>query len=143
MTRLFLASSSPRRRLLLQQAGIPFEHADPAIDDSVLRPGEVTPQQWVVSLAFLKASAGIELLPAPEPDHHYLVLGADTLVVKDGQLIGQPRDADHAHEIVSGLSGGRHQVLTGVAVLDPRRGDRHMFVDCATVSVGEIPGREV
>lgn len=143
MIRLMLASSSPRRRLLLEQAGIPFEYADPGVDDSTLHPGEVTAQQWVASLAFLKASAGIERLPGPAPDDHYLVLGADTLVVQDGALIGQPRDADDAYDIVSRLSNATHQVHTGVALLNPRRGDRHMFVDTATVTVGDIPGREI
>lgn len=143
MPRLFLASTSPRRKLLLTQAGIAFDCADPAIDDGVLVPGEVTPQQWVVSLAFLKASSGIDNLPAREPDEHWLVLGADTLVVQDGELIGQPRDADHAHEIIELLANDSHEVHTGVAILDPRKGDRHLFVDTATVTVGDIPGREI
>ncbi|VAX39051.1 Septum formation protein Maf [hydrothermal vent metagenome] len=143
MPRLFLASTSPRRKLLLEQAGIPFEFTDPAIDDGVLVPGEVTPEQWVASLAFLKASAGIEGLPARDPDEHWLVLGADTLVVQDGELIGQPRDADHAREIIELLACNSHQVHTGVAILDPRKGDRHMFVDSARVTVGDIPGREI
>ncbi len=143
MMRLFLASSSPRRRFLLDQAGVDYQHADPAIDDSTLSPGEVTPQQWVASLAFLKASAGIAQLPEPEPDDQWLVLGADTLVVQDGQLIGQPRDADHAREIIELLANNTHQVHTGVALLDPRKGDRHMFVDTASVTVGDIPGREI
>jgi septum formation protein len=143
MMRLLLASSSPRRRTLLAQAGLPFEWADPAIDDSTLQPGEVTPQQWVASLAFLKASAGIARLPSPAPGDHWLVLGADTLVVQGDQLIGQPRDADHAREILERLANGRHQVHTGVALLDPRKGDRHIFVDTASVTVGDIPGREI
>lgn len=143
MTRLFLASSSPRRRLLLEQAGVPFEHADPGVDDSTLHPGEVTPQQWVASLAFLKASAGIDRLPAPSPADEYLVLGADTLVVQDGELIGQARDADHAYEIIASLANAAHEVHTGVALINPRRGDRHMFVDTARVAVGDIPGREI
>lgn len=143
MTRLFLASSSPRRRLLLEQAGISFDWADPRIDDGGLVPGEVTPPQWVASLAFLKASAGIELLPSPDRDVHWLVLGADTLVVQGGQLIGQPRDADHAREIIASLANNTHQVHTGVALIDPRRGDRHMFVDTGSVVVGDIPGRDI
>jgi septum formation protein len=143
MTRLLLASSSPRRRLLLEQAGFGFAQGDPSVDDGVLVPGEVTPQQWVASLAFLKASAGIELLHELDPDDHWLVLGADTLVVHDGLLVGQPRDGDHAGEIIRALAGGPHEVHTGVAVLDPRRGERYLFVDSATVTVGDIPGREI
>ena len=143
MVRLLLASSSPRRRLLLERAGVPFEAADPAIDDSSLHAGEVTPEQWVASLAFLKASAGIDCVPDPQPDDHYLVLGSDTLVVQGGRLIGQPADAEHARETIEALANNTHQVHTGVALIDLRKGDRHMFVDSATVRVGDIPGREI
>lgn len=143
MTRVLLASSSPRRRLLLERAGVPFAHAHPGVDDARLSPGEVTPEQWVASLAFLKASAGIERLPAADPDEHWLILGADTLVVQGDRLIGQPHDADDAREIVRALADASHLVHTGVALLDPRRGYRHIFVDTAEVTVGPIPEAEI
>jgi septum formation protein len=143
MIRILLASSSPRRRLLLEQAGVAFAHAHPGIDDAPLRPGEVTPEQWVASLAFLKASAGIERLPVDNPSDRWLVLGADTLVVQGERLIGQPADAAEASEIVRALADAEHRVLTGVCVLDPRRGDRHLFVDSASVRVGPLGEREI
>lgn len=143
MTQLLLASSSPRRRILLQEASIPFTASDPGVDDGILNPGEVTPQQWVASLAFLKASAGIDVLPAAHHDEHWLVLGADTLVVKGDKLIGQPRDADHAYLIIRELAECEHHVHTGVTVLDPRRGDRHIFVDSARVTVGHISDEQI
>ncbi|MBK7406210.1 MAG: Maf family protein [Phycisphaerales bacterium] len=138
MTRVFLSSSSPRRRMLLEQAGVPFEWADPGVDDSRLTPGEVTPPQWVASLAFLKASAGLLCLPASEPGLRWVSLGADTLVLKAGDLVGQPRSPGEAGEIIRRLRNGTHHVLTGVAIIDPRTGDRHMLVDKATVHVGDL-----
>lgn len=143
MTQLLLASSSPRRRRLLEEAGLPFEASHPGVDDGALAPGEVSPEQWVASLAFLKAAAGIDVLPASSPDEHWLILGADTLVVQDGQLIGQPRDADHARQTILTLAENSHQVHTGVAILDPRKGHRHIFVDTAEVTVGSIPDPEI
>lgn len=143
MIRLFLASSSPRRRQLLEQAGVPFVWGAPGVDDGLLQPGEVTPPEWVASLAFLKASSGLASLPGGTPGERWVVLGADTLVVKDGELIGQPRDAAHARRIVSRLSGGSHRVLTGIAIIDPVLGERHMLVDRADVRVGELDREEI
>ncbi len=143
MNRVFLASSSPRRRTLLGQAGVPFDWADPGVDDSVLSPGEVTPEQWVASLAFLKASAGIDLLPASGPPVRWVVLGADTMVVKGGRLIGQPRDADDARRIIESLRAGAHEVITGVALIDPRSGERTIFVDSAAVRVGPLSDAQI
>ncbi|MDQ7013999.1 MAG: Maf family protein [Planctomycetota bacterium] len=144
MPNLLLASSSPRRRLLLEEAGFDFVAWSPGIDDGELVPGEVTPEQWVAALAFLKASAGVGLLPAIEPAFaadptgHWLVLGADTLVDQEGELLGQPRDIEQARTTIQTLAGNTHQVHTGVALLDPRTRRRHIFVDSATVAVGEI-----
>lgn len=138
MIRVFLASSSPRRRLLLEQAGVPFDWGDPGVDDSRLTPGEVTPAQWVASLAFLKASAGLESLPIHDRRTRWVVLGADTLVLKDGLLVGQPRTSDEARAIIALLREGSHHVLTGVAIIDPRTGERHLLVDRATVRVGAL-----
>ncbi len=143
MPNLLLASSSPRRRLLLEEAGFDFVAANPPIDDGELVPGEVSPEQWVAALAFLKASVGIELLLAADPAEHWLVLGADTLVEQEGELLGQPRDIDHARTIIQTLAGNTHEVHTGVALLDPRTGQRHIFVDSATVTVGEIAAAEI
>ncbi|HZW08351.1 MAG TPA: Maf family protein [Phycisphaerales bacterium] len=143
MARVMLASSSPRRRLLLQEAGVPFDWADPGVDDGLLARGEVTPAQWVASLAFLKASAGIERLPVGGPNARWIVLGADTLVVKDGELIGQARSADAARRTIERLRNGSHEVLTGVALIDMHSGERRLFVDAASVRVGELTDDQV
>lgn len=143
MPNLLLASSSPRRRHLLDEAGLEFAAADPGVDDGALVPGEVTAEQWVASLAFLKASAGIEFLPAADPAEHWVVLSADTLVEQEGELLGQPRDLDHARATLHSLAGNAHEVHTGVALLDPRTGLRHIFVDSAKVTVGDITAAEI
>jgi septum formation protein len=107
--RLILASASPRRADLLRSAGIDFDviHAD--VDESVL-PGE-TPEQHVRRLADAKARAVLARVGARP------VLGADTVVVVDGQILGKPRDDGDARRMLRLLSGRQHVVMTGVCLL--------------------------
>lgn len=138
MPRLFLASRSPRRRQLLAEHGLEHEAAHPGLDDGELEPGRVSPAAWVASLAYLKAAAGAEALGARVVARGGLVLGADTTVVKDGQIIGQPKGVADAERILRLLSDGEHEVLTGVALLDPATRCRDVFVDRARVRVGRL-----
>ena len=135
---LYLASRSPRRLTLLRDAGLAPRVVDAGVDDSLLAPGAVSPEQWVQALAYLKAAAGLGALGgAPGA----LVLGADTVVVKDRRIIGQPRDGADARATISALAGGRHRVVSGVALLlgDGDRGRRlALFEDAAEVAVGPI-----
>lgn len=131
---VFLASRSPRRRQLLNEAGLSHRFGHPGIEDSELEPGRVSPAQWVAALAYLKARAGMESIQ----NNADVVIGADTACVKDGELIGTPADAVEAERIVRRLSRGRHEVVTGVAVLEPRTGRRELFVDRASVNVGDL-----
>jgi len=131
---VFLASRSPRRRALLNEAGLPHRFGHPGIEDSELEPGRVSPAQWVAALAYLKARAGMESIKRDAD----VVIGADTACMKDGELIGTPADAAEAERIVRRLSRGRHEVVTGVALLEPRTGRRDLFVDRASVSVGDL-----
>ena len=108
---IYLASRSPRRRELLNQLGVSFQVLDLEIDESELS-GE-TPDTLVQRLAVLKAEAGRRLLNNGGAD---LVLGADTIVVHNGEVLGKPRDASHACELLMRLSGGCHRVLSAVAL---------------------------
>lgn len=115
MSTLYLASSSPRRRELLAQIGVPFERVSADIDESVL-PGE-TPEAYVGRLAAAKARAGFARVTTP----HAVVLGADTTVVLDGRILGKPQQCAEATAMLLALSGREHQVLTAVAVYDGSR----------------------
>ena len=143
---MLLASQSPRRRDLLDQYG--FEHLaiDPGVDDGLLAAGEVGPEQWVASLAYFKAAAGLERMRAqgreeggPPP----VVIGADTICVKDGELIGQPQDAADAARIIRLFENDVHEVLTGVAIVSSVTGRRDLFVDKAVVRVGAIGAKRI
>ena len=104
---LILASQSPRRSELLQQAGIPFISCPANVDETVLD-GE-SPESYVKRVAEEKATA-VEAGPAD------IVLGADTVVVIDGQILGKPRDPADALRMLEALSGREHAVLTGICL---------------------------
>ncbi len=107
---LVLASQSPRRAEILRQAGIPFVVRIATVDETPLD-GE-RPEKYVQRLAEDKAMA-----VAARPDE--TVLGADTTVVIDGEMLAKPVDAADARRMLGLLSGRKHEVLTGIAV---RRG---------------------
>ena len=141
---LHLASRSPRRRRLLTEYGIPHEAVVPDVDDADLAPGDVSPAEWVAALAYFKAAATRPMLAVREGgDPTGLALGADTVVLKEGRIIGQPRDAEEALEIIRLLENGQHEVLTGVALVDLSSGRRDLFVDRARVRVGSIGGERI
>lgn len=108
---MYLASGSPRRRELLRQIGVPFQIITAEVDESVL-PSEGA-ADYVLRLAVAKARAGWESVPAPR---RAPVLGADTTVVLDGELLGKPADAAQAVNMLMRLSGRTHEVFTGIAL---------------------------
>ena len=110
MPTLFLASASPRRRELLMQIGVPFSVLSVSIDET---PGPAEPPEvYVQRLAQEKALAGLVLLG----DASACVLGADTTVVLDQQILGKPADKADALKTLLALSGREHEVMTAVAL---------------------------
>jgi nucleoside triphosphate pyrophosphatase len=116
--RLVLASSSPRRAELLRAAGITFETCAVDIDES-WHPGE-SAASYVRRVAMEKSQRALERLRLPQGDERRLdnlvVLGADTAVVVDGEILGKPRDRQDAALMLRRLSGRRHDVMTGVSL---------------------------
>lgn len=137
-----LASRSPRRRELLSEFRVEHLSQHPGVEDSLLERGDVTPEQWVAALAHLKASVGATL-GWELRGRSALILGADTVCVRDGTLVGTPVDANDAARIVRYLNNGSHAVVTGVALLDVELGRRMSFVDRATVHVGSLSDDQI
>lgn len=114
----------------------------PDLDDGLLRPGRVTPSQWVMALAYLKARRVRETITStgsPLADNE-VILGADTVCVVDDQILGQPRDVENARQMLRALRRRDHQTITGVCLIrrkDDRWHHQH-FVDAAMVEMGEI-----
>lgn len=126
VSRIYLASRSPRRRELLTQIGVHFDmllfrqppRQDPEVDETEL-PGEA-PEAYVQRVALAKAEHGLRQLGMRRLPVHP-VLSADTTLDFQGSIIGKPRNEADACDILSRLSGGTHRVLTSVAVGDARR----------------------
>ena len=106
---LILASSSPRRRELLAQAGIPFEADASRVDEECSLPAP----QAVVEISRRKALAAARAHPGR------FILASDTLVAVEGKALGKPRDPEDARRMLRLLSGRTHHVHTGVTVVDP------------------------
>ncbi len=119
---LVLASQSPRRAEILRQAGIPFTVRSAEVDETPID-GEA-PEDYVRRLAEWKA-----LAVEASPDE--TVLGADTTVVIDGEMLAKPADSADARRMIALLAGRCHQVLTGICL---RRGGRRVC-DCAATKV--------
>lgn len=112
---IVLASSSPRRQELLQQLGVVFDVVVPDIDES-WQAGESV-EEHVVRLAVSKAQKGWTM----QSQNCLPVLGSDTIVVVDDQVLGKPRDEFEASQMLTSLSGRSHRVLTAVAMVDQQR----------------------
>ncbi|MDN5516733.1 MAG: Maf-like protein [Pseudomonas sp.] len=136
MATLFLASASPRRRELLAQIAVPCVTQIASIDETPL-PGE-QPEAYVERLARGKAHAGLAAL-SNSPDA--VVLGADTAVVLDGQILGKPLDFEDFRRMLAGLSGRSHQVMTAVALVS-RQAEAARVV-CSDVTFRHLSEAEI
>jgi septum formation protein len=125
---LLLASGSPRRRALLDGAGIRFEIQRPDIVEE-RAPGEA-PEALARRLADAKAAAVAQRV-GPVPRRW--VLAADTIVVLADQVLGKPQDPEHAVELLGQLVGRTHRVLTAVTLLDSAAGTPHRTLVESTV----------
>jgi septum formation protein len=120
---LILASASPRRAGLLRAAGFDFDVVVTEVDESI-RAGE-SPQTYVRRLAADKSAAALAALTACATGAavaqafkpaDVIILGADTAVVVDGDILGKPRDDGEAAAMLRRLSGRRHDVMTGISL---------------------------
>ncbi|MDE2218897.1 MAG: septum formation inhibitor Maf [Gammaproteobacteria bacterium] len=127
---LLLASASPRRRELLWQIGVPHRIAPAGIDER-RQPGE-TPADCVRRLALAKADAAWR--------HELPVLGADTAVVADGEMLGKPATAAEAAAMLARLAGRVHEVLTAVALIGAR--GRELLLSRSEVRFRELAPAE-
>ena len=132
-----LGSGSPRRRELLARAGVAFEVVPADIPEDA-RPGE-TPAALAERLAREKAQAVATRIGAAPPR---LVLGADTIVVIDGDVLGKPKDPNDAVRLLGRLVGREHRVLTGVALVASDRPEHAATVVVTSRVVMRAAGRE-
>ena len=131
---IVLASASQRRADLLRQIGLEFQ-----IQPSQMEEAEITthPETAVQALALAKAKAVAAGLKTG------LVIGADTIVVIDQQVIGKPANEQNAIEILTRLSGNHHEVITGVALVDIDRGREVVWAEKTVVYFRKLRPSEI
>ena len=116
MEKIILASGSPRRKELLEQAGISFTIKVSEADETITKK---EPWEAVMELAARKARAVTE---SGLEEEDVIVIGADTVVAVDGKILGKPHSKEETEEMLRLLSGRVHQVCTGVALLSRNQG---------------------
>ncbi len=131
--RVILASSSPRRKMILTQAGVSFEVS---VSDLEEKSTATEPQKVVEELSAQKAEDVASRYPKD-----VLVIGADTVVACSGKILGKPKDAKEAYEMIAMLSGKTHQVYTGVTLI--ANGQAHTFHAVTDVVVCEMSEAEI
>src|SRR5271165_2449735 len=109
-TKLILASASPRRAEILQNAGLTFTVLSSAVDETPY--AHETPHELVQRLADAKAELVAARAVGPA-----IVIAADTVVTLDGRIIGKPHSTDDARRVLERLSGQTHSVITGVTLI--------------------------
>jgi septum formation protein len=112
---IVLASQSPRRKMLLEWAEVPFDVIVKETDESYPQGLPVT--DVAIHIARNKALAVKDFIEANNQQHVKTIVAADTIVVLHNEIIGKPRDRDHAIETLTKLSGQKHRVITGVVIL--------------------------
>lgn len=133
--KIVLASGSERRRALLSWLDIPFEVFVSRFEESSIE--ESDPRKLVSRLALEKAKAVAKDL------NDGLVVGADTIVYIDDEIIGKPKDGDDAMRILRKLSGNTHQVFTGIAVVNVRSGNRLVEIEKTAVTFRKLSNEEI
>ncbi|HEV2616531.1 MAG TPA: Maf family protein [Candidatus Acidoferrales bacterium] len=138
--KLILASASPRRAEILRNAGFAFEVMAPRVDES-LRPNE-TAADYVLRLAEEKARTTRCQLSDKLARDSSVIVGADTVVVIDNEILGKPSSPENAGEMLRRLSGKTHEVYTGLAVV-PGNGTARTAVERTRVTFAHLNEKEI
>ena len=135
--RIILASASPRRRELLAQMGLSFEVMPSTKEEKII---EAEASEVVESLSAQKAED-----IAQQINGDATIIGSDTIVVCDGEIMGKPHSKEEAFSMISRLQGRKHQVYTGVTVIDRINGkeSKKTFAAQADVSVYPMTDAEI
>ena len=138
MGKILLASASPRRKEILQKAGVRFSVSVSQEEETITKSA---PDEVVEELAGKKAYAVLK----QNQEEGILVIGADTVVSLDGEILGKPKDEDEAVSVLMRLQGRTHEVYTGVAALRMENGEikEHVFSECTKVEFYPVSRKEI
>ncbi len=133
--KLILASNSPRRRELLSNITKAFSVAASGVDEASIR--ETSPSKFVLLASELKAKD----VGDKNPDA--IVIGADTIVVIDGRILGKPNDHEEAKKMLSDLSGKEHEVMTGITLYNSASGKKITSLKATKVKFKKLSPKDI
>lgn len=134
MKKFILASASPRRKEILEAAGMDFDILVSEADEESV-PRDVPPKLYVQELALLKAAAAAKTVLKSKQS---LIISADTIVTLDGKILGKPSDTDNAKEMLRMLSARTHKVYTGYCIMRISDGKTVCNSVCTQVKFKEL-----
>ena len=134
--KIILASSSPRRKEILERLEYPFDTILPDVDESILNSGGNT-EEYCITLAKMKANDISQNYP------HALVVAADTIVNLEDQILNKPNDSAQAENMLSILSGKTHQVYTGVGLRCRENNIQHTFAEITMVTFRKLDKQDI
>ncbi len=135
MTKIILASASPRRRKLLKKLGIKFRVIPSNIEEKIAE--KFSPAIFAKKLAYEKAKTVADKIKDG------LVIGADTIVVVKGKIIGKPASYQDAKRMLRLLSGTTHKVITALAIIDAKTNKKLIDYETTTVKIRKIEKGEI
>ncbi len=123
-TPIILASASPRRSEIMTQAGFTFTVVPSSVEENII---SETPDKIVEDLALQKANDVYRTIKKDYEGKDFIVIGADTIVCYNGEILGKPEDEQEAFDMLKLLSDRTHQVYTGVAILYRCEGAKQVY----------------
>ncbi len=140
MKKLILASQSPRRKMLLEQIGVPFKVFQSDADETINE--NIGPKEYAAVLSERKAEDVTGKLSGEELNSS-VVLAADTIVVLGHHILGKPQMAQEAFQTLLMLSGKWHEVMTGVTLLDAETGRKMTHVEKTRVKIRSMDHKAI
>lgn len=137
MGKIVLASASPRRRQILKNLGLEIEVKPSPYEEK--HTTTVFSYNFVENLAYNKAKAVADLFKNEDK----IIVGADTVVVLDGEILGKPKDKNNAISMLKSLSGKAHDVVTSVAVINSKTGKTLIKSDTSTVEFEKLTDEQI
>ena len=142
MKKIILASTSPRRKDILEMIGLKFCIIPPECDEDI----EISsPENYVKQLSFIKASAVFDQLKKSTGDEgtDALIISADTIVFHNNKILGKPASNEQAFEMLKDLSGDTHAVYSGVTILNAHNGVKTTFYEKTDVTFYDVSDDEI
>ncbi|MFF2480555.1 Maf family protein [Paenibacillus sp. NPDC058071] len=143
ISRLVLASSSPRRKELVASMGLSLPVYILSSDADESTRADWTPDQIVLELSLRKARATAAMLKEHGDEQPSIIVGADTIVVIDGDVLGKPRDREEAFLMLQRLQGRSHEVYTGVACVNSTSGQAESSCRMTRVSMKPLSDERI